>query len=231
MTSTCAARATFWARNSRAISRRWATNFTRRCWRKRSPRSARARLQGLTTVDDQWAPQINLGVPVLIPEAYVPDLDLRLGLYRRLSGADHQGGTGRLRRRTDRPLRPGAERGEHPAAGRADQGDVQARRHLAAGRRAARAPRCSSTTTSSPIRPGWSISSRREGRAAKISGNKIVLPRDWKTEADRIKGAFAIARDLAEKVVRPKAWLAPAAGAIQLRARRISPEARRATGP
>jgi transcription-repair coupling factor (superfamily II helicase) len=32
-----------------------------------------------------WAPQINLGVPVLIPEGYVPDLDVRLGLYRRLS--------------------------------------------------------------------------------------------------------------------------------------------------
>ena len=36
--------------------------------------------------DGQWAPQINLGVPVLIPEEYVPDLDVRLGLYRRLSG-------------------------------------------------------------------------------------------------------------------------------------------------
>jgi len=35
--------------------------------------------------DDQWAPQINLGVSVLIPEDYVPDLDVRLGLYRRLS--------------------------------------------------------------------------------------------------------------------------------------------------
>ncbi len=31
----------------------------------------------------QWQPQINLGVPVLIPEEYIPDLDLRLGLYRR----------------------------------------------------------------------------------------------------------------------------------------------------
>ena len=35
--------------------------------------------------NDQWAPQINLGVSVLIPETYVPDLDVRLGLYRRLS--------------------------------------------------------------------------------------------------------------------------------------------------
>ena len=34
---------------------------------------------------DKWTPQINLGVAVLIPEYYVPDLDVRLGLYRRLS--------------------------------------------------------------------------------------------------------------------------------------------------
>ena len=38
---------------------------------------------------------------------------------------------------------------------------------------------------------------------ARVQGNKIVLSRDWKTEGDRIKGAFAIARDLAEKVLRP----------------------------
>jgi transcription-repair coupling factor (superfamily II helicase) len=38
-----------------------------------------------------------------------------------------------------------------------------------------------------------------------VAGNKIVLVRDWKTEGDRIKGAFAIARDLAEKIVRPDA--------------------------
>ncbi len=30
-------------------------------------------------------PQINLGLPVLIPESYVPDLTVRLGLYRRLA--------------------------------------------------------------------------------------------------------------------------------------------------
>jgi transcription-repair coupling factor (superfamily II helicase) len=41
--------------------------------------------EGLPGDDGQWSPQINLGVPVLIPEAYVPDLDVRLGLYRRLS--------------------------------------------------------------------------------------------------------------------------------------------------
>ncbi|MDP3371741.1 MAG: transcription-repair coupling factor [Candidatus Paracaedibacteraceae bacterium] len=32
-----------------------------------------------------WTPQINLGVPVLIPETYVTDLGLRLNLYRRIA--------------------------------------------------------------------------------------------------------------------------------------------------
>ncbi len=35
--------------------------------------------------DGQWSPQIELGTPVLIPEHYVTDLEVRLGLYRRLS--------------------------------------------------------------------------------------------------------------------------------------------------
>ena len=36
--------------------------------------------------EESWAPTINAGISVLIPENYVPDLDLRMGLYRRLSG-------------------------------------------------------------------------------------------------------------------------------------------------
>jgi len=39
-------------------------------------------------VEDQWSPRINLGTSVLIPEDYVPDLQVRLGLYRRLSGVE-----------------------------------------------------------------------------------------------------------------------------------------------
>ena len=40
-------------------------------------------------VDDRgWSPQINAGAAVLIPEEYVPDLNVRLSLYRRLSDAE-----------------------------------------------------------------------------------------------------------------------------------------------
>jgi len=37
---------------------------------------------------DKWSPEIALGTSVLIPEAYVADLHLRLGLYRRLSSLE-----------------------------------------------------------------------------------------------------------------------------------------------
>jgi len=41
---------------------------------------------GVSAVPDlEWAPQINMGVSVLIPETYVADLTLRLGLYRRIA--------------------------------------------------------------------------------------------------------------------------------------------------
>jgi transcription-repair coupling factor (superfamily II helicase) len=34
--------------------------------------------------DSGWSPQITVGAPVMIPENYVPDINLRLSLYRRL---------------------------------------------------------------------------------------------------------------------------------------------------
>jgi len=37
-------------------------------------------------VREEWSPQITMGTPVLIPEVYVPDLGVRLGLYRRIAG-------------------------------------------------------------------------------------------------------------------------------------------------
>ncbi|MCE9507894.1 MAG: transcription-repair coupling factor [Alphaproteobacteria bacterium] len=36
-------------------------------------------------VAEHWSPHINLGMPVLIPDAYIPDLNLRLSIYRRIA--------------------------------------------------------------------------------------------------------------------------------------------------
>jgi transcription-repair coupling factor (superfamily II helicase) len=37
-----------------------------------------------------WSPTIQLGAPVTIPEAYIPDLPTRLALYRRLSALEDE---------------------------------------------------------------------------------------------------------------------------------------------
>jgi len=41
--------------------------------------------EGLEAGEETWSPQITLGSPVLIPEGYVPDLGVRLSLYRRIA--------------------------------------------------------------------------------------------------------------------------------------------------
>jgi transcription-repair coupling factor (superfamily II helicase) len=48
-------------------------------------RAARGRKKAL---DRDWTPNINLGLPVLIPETYVRDLPVRLGLYRRIGALE-----------------------------------------------------------------------------------------------------------------------------------------------
>ena len=44
----------------------------------------RAEARHAKPVERDWTPNINLGLPVLIPEDYVADLPVRLGLYRRI---------------------------------------------------------------------------------------------------------------------------------------------------
>ncbi|OCJ06139.1 transcription-repair coupling factor [Agrobacterium sp. 13-626] len=44
-----------------------------------------AEVKGVDEIQDTgWSPQISVGTPVMIPDAYVPDLHLRMALYRRL---------------------------------------------------------------------------------------------------------------------------------------------------
>ena len=46
--------------------------------------------------DTDWTPQISLGLPVLIPETYVRDLPVRLGLYRRIGALTNDEETGAI---------------------------------------------------------------------------------------------------------------------------------------
>ena len=148
--------------------------------------------------DGEWSPQINLGVPVLIPEAYVPDLDVRLGLYRRLSALEKkvelEGFAAEL---IDR-FGAAAARGQHADAGGADQGAVQARRDRAARRRAE--GRDGPVPHRQVRQPGRAraVPARPEAARRKVKDNKIVVRRDWARAPRRGSSApSCVARDLA----------------------------------
>lgn len=160
-------------------------------------------LEGLSDSDDQWAPQINLGVPVLIPEDYVPDLDVRLGLYRRLSSlstkvelegfaAELIDRFGKLPKEVNTLMLVVRIKAMCKRAGIAK---------LDGGPKGATI-QFHNDKFASPQALVEFI--QGQNGLAKVKDNKIVVRRDWKKDSDKIKGAFAIARDLAEKLIAEK---------------------------
>ena len=158
--------------------------------------------------EGEWSPQINLGVPVLIPEPYVPDLDVRLGLYRRLSGLERkvemEGFAAELIDRFG-PLPKEVETlmlvvrikalCKRAGIARLDGGPKGATVQFHNDRYANPA--------------GLVQFIQDQNGHAKVRDNKIVVRRDWDSEKKRLVGAFGIARDLA-------ALAAPATKAQQL---------------
>ena len=148
--------------------------------------------------DGQWSPTINLGVPVLIPEAYVPDLDVRLGLYRRLSQletkVDLEGFAAEL---IDRFGTLPREVNTLLLVVRIKA--MCKRAHIAKLDAGPKGVTIQFHNDKFPNPAGLVAFVQDQQGAARIKDNKIVLMRAWSSEADKIKGAFGIARDLAEK--------------------------------
>ena len=149
--------------------------------------------------DGQWSPQINLGVPVMIPESYVSDLDVRLGLYRRLSSlttkVELEGFAAELIDRF----------GPVPK----EVNTLLVVMRIKAMCRRAQIARLDAGPKGVTIQfhmdkfpnPKGLVEFLQEEKGlARIKDNKIIVRRDWSRDSDRIKGAFAIARALAEKV-------------------------------
>jgi len=152
--------------------------------------------EGILDDDGHWAPQINLGVPVLIPESYVPDLDVRLGLYRRLSdlttkvelegfAAELIDRFGTLPKEVNTLMLIVRIKAMCKKAGISQ---------LDGGPKGATI-RFHNDKYASPKGLVDFIGDQRG--LAKVRDNKIIVRRDWKKDSDKIKGAFAIAQDLA----------------------------------
>ena len=152
-------------------------------------------MEGLTD-EGSWSPQINLGVPVLIPETYVQDLDVRLGLYRRLSAlakkieleafaAELIDRFGKLPTEVDMLLRVVRIKGMCRAAGIAK---------LDSGPKGAVIQFYQDKFISPSDLAQYLLDSRG---TAKIKDNKLIVLRDWTNDNKKVKGAYIIARELA----------------------------------
>ncbi len=153
----------------------------------------------------QWSPQINVGTPVLIPENYVPDLDARMSLYRRLSDVESRAEIdgfaaelidrfGKLPQEVEFLLKIIEIKGmcrianvEKIEAG--PKGIVLAFRE---------------NTFPNPGGLVELINAER-GKAKLRPDHRLVLMRDWDTPEERLAGAYRLMQRLAELAVPAKA--------------------------
>jgi transcription-repair coupling factor (superfamily II helicase) len=146
---------------------------------------------------DEFSPQINVEAPIMIPEEYVPDLDLRMGLYRRLGeleasreveefAAEMIDRFGKLPEETSNLLQVVETKIHCRAAGIAK---------LDAGLRGA-------VVTFSPsgfpdVKGLFDYIARLKGTAKLRPDQKLVVSRDWASPAQRLNGALQLSRGLA----------------------------------
>ncbi|MCU0827029.1 MAG: transcription-repair coupling factor [Tabrizicola sp.] len=141
-------------------------------------------LQGLSTISDDWSPQLNLGVPVMIPESYILTTKVELEGF----AAELIDRFGALPKEVNTLMLIVRIKAMCKRAGISK---------LDAGPKGATI----AFHNDKFANPGGLVDFlRAQGPAAKVNGNKIVLVGEMKSEGDRIKGAFNIARDLAEVV-------------------------------
>ena len=148
--------------------------------------------------DNQWSPSISLGVPVLIPETYVNDLDVRLGLYKRLSElqskVEVEGFAAEL---IDRFGSLPKEVSTLLLVVRIKAMCKSANIIKFNGGMRGAIIEFKNDKFDNPVGLAEFISEQRG--LAQIRDNKLIVKRDWKKYSDKIKGAFSIARDLALK--------------------------------
>ena len=144
------------------------------------------------------SPQITVDAPILIPDDYVPDLDLRVSLYRRINEIEDSGGLesfaaelidrfGKLPDATENLLTLMAIK-------------LNARdAHIAKVDVGAKGALVSFWNDSYPNLPGLiDYVGRLKGTAKLRPDNKLSITRDWSTPRARLNGALQLSRGLAK---------------------------------
>ncbi len=160
--------------------------------------NARSGVSGLGEAPEEWTPQITIGTPVLIPEAYVADLNVRLGLYRRIAAlVDRREIDAFAAELIDRfgPLPPEVDNLLEIIAIKRLCRDAMVEK-LEAGPKGAV---ISFHENRFPNPAGLVRFISEHHATAKLRPDqKLVIMRNWETESERIRGINALLRRLAE---------------------------------
>ena len=142
--------------------------------------AAKAGEIGLEREREGLSPQITVDAPIMIPEDYVPDLAVRMALYRRLNDAKDKAEIESAGRRDDRPLRPAARGDRQPGQADRDQAPGDRGLHRQDRRRRARHAGQLPPGPASPIPAGLiAYVERLQGTAKLRPDMKLVINRAW----------------------------------------------------
>jgi transcription-repair coupling factor (superfamily II helicase) len=154
---------------------------------------------------DRWSPQITIGMPVLIPEEYVADLPVRLGLYRRLADLEDEREIDAFGAELADRFGPLPEEVEHllqimAIKGLCRRANVE---KVDAGPKGV-VFSFRDNTFANP--DGLVAFIREQGVGARVRPDmKVVLFDDWEKPEERLKGTTAILRRFAAIAERAKA--------------------------
>ncbi|HET9355050.1 MAG TPA: TRCF domain-containing protein, partial [Sphingomicrobium sp.] len=152
---------------------------------------------GIAEVSRQaLSPQINVEAPILIPEHYVPDLDLRMGLYRRLGDLEDRQAVEEFAAEMIDRFGPLPEETRNLLT--IVETKINCREacvaKLDAGAKGAVVTFVESGFPDLPALLGYV--QRLKGQARLRPDSKLVISRDWPSGAARLNGALQISRGL-----------------------------------
>jgi transcription-repair coupling factor (superfamily II helicase) len=158
-----------------------------------------ARAGGLAAPSrESFSPQINIDAPILVPEDYVPDLDLRMGLYRRMNEIEDKQGIESFAAELIDRFGPLPEATENLLS--VIETKLNCRKACVAKLDAG--PRGALVTfhnDSFPDLPGLiAYVQRLKGTAKLRPDNKLVITRSWASGKAQLHGALQLSKGLAK---------------------------------
>ena len=153
---------------------------------------------GDAEVTDQWSPTINVGASVMIPEDYVADLNVRMSLYRRLSGLENRQDIDRFAAELIDRFGPLPDEVRHLF----EIVEIKQLARAAGVEKIDAGPKGGTVSFrgnsfANPLKLIQFIS-QHAGTMKVRPDQKVVVTRDWASPEDRLKGAKALLGQLAK---------------------------------